>query len=87
MLASGSVMQWFRLFPVPWRTGATFVHDAFAFAVFLVVTGHVVFALTHPDAMRSMIKGWVTEIWADRHAPGWLEEERAANPDAGARRG
>ncbi len=37
MLATGSVMQWFGLFPLTWRTGATFVHDAVAFAVFVVV--------------------------------------------------
>jgi len=34
-------MQWFGHFPVSWRTGATFVHDVFAFAVFIVVIGHV----------------------------------------------
>ena len=77
MLATGSVMQWFGHFPVSWRTGATFVHDIFAFAVFVVVFGHICFALTHPGSMRSMIKGWVTEAWAARHAPGWLAEERA----------
>jgi cytochrome b subunit of formate dehydrogenase len=22
-----------------------------------------------------MIKGWVTEAWAARHAPAWLQEE------------
>ena len=83
MLASGSVMQWFRFFPVSWRTGATFVHDTFALAVFVVVFGHIGFALTHPGAMRSMIKGWVTEAWAARHADGWLEEEREATERAG----
>lgn len=75
MLATGSVMQWFRFFPVTWRTGATFVHDVLAFAVGVVVVGHVGFALTHRDSMRSMLKGWVSESWAERHAPGWLEEE------------
>jgi formate dehydrogenase subunit gamma len=76
MLATGSVLQWFRFFPVPWRTGATFVHDVLAFAIFVVVFGHVLFAVTHPESMRSMIKGWVTEKWAARHATAWLEEER-----------
>jgi formate dehydrogenase subunit gamma len=79
LLASGSVMQWFRFFPVSWRTGATFIHDVFAFAVFVVVFGHVVFALTHRDSMRSMIKGWVTETWATRHANGWLQEQRVGD--------
>ena len=76
MLASGSVMQWFRFFPVSWRTGATFVHDVFAFSVVLVVVAHISIALTHRDAMRSMVRGWVTESWASRHAARWLDEER-----------
>jgi formate dehydrogenase subunit gamma len=77
MLATGSVLKWFSFFPVSWRTGATFVHDVLAFAIFVVVFGHIVFALVHPDSMRSMIKGWVSEVWAARHAPGWLREEKA----------
>jgi formate dehydrogenase subunit gamma len=77
LLASGSVMQWFGFFPVSWRTGATFVHDVFAVAVFVVVFGHIVFALTHHDSLRSMIKGWVTETWATHHAGGWLKEQKA----------
>jgi formate dehydrogenase subunit gamma len=77
MLATGSILKWFRFFPVSWRTGATFVHDVLAFAIFAVVFGHIVFALVHPDSMRSMIKGWVPEAWAARHAPGWLREEKA----------
>jgi len=70
-------MQWFRFFPVSWRTGATFVHDLFALAVAVVVFGHIAFALTHRDSMRSMIKGWVTEAWASRHAHGWFDEHQA----------
>jgi formate dehydrogenase subunit gamma len=75
MLATGFIMKWFRFFPVSWRTGATFVHDVLAFAIFAVVIGHILFALTHRESMRSMIKGWVTEAWASRHAPDWLREE------------
>ena len=77
MLATGSILKWFRFFPVDWRTGATFVHDVFAFAIFVVVVGHVLFALAHPDSLRSMIRGWVTQTWAARHAPGWLAEEQS----------
>ena len=76
MLATGSMLQWFRFFPVSWRTGATFVHDVFAFAIFAVVLGHIALALTHRDSMRSMIKGWVTEGWVARHAAAWLREMR-----------
>jgi formate dehydrogenase subunit gamma len=74
MLGTGSILKWYRFFPLDWRTGATFVHDVLALGVFVVVTGHVAFALTHRDALRSMFRGWVTEPWARRHASGWLAE-------------
>jgi formate dehydrogenase subunit gamma len=45
MLATGAVMRWFQLFPLPWRTGATAVHDWLAIAIVVVVTGHVWFAV------------------------------------------
>jgi formate dehydrogenase subunit gamma len=77
MLATGFILKWFRFFPVSWRTGATFVHDALAFAIFAVVIGHILFALTHRESLRSMIKGWVSEAWAARNAPGWLREVKA----------
>jgi formate dehydrogenase subunit gamma len=76
MLATGFILKWFGFFPVSWRTGATFVHDALAFAIFAVVIGHILFAVTHRESMRSMIKGWVSEAWAARNAPGWLQEEK-----------
>jgi formate dehydrogenase subunit gamma len=83
MLATGIVLKWFGLFPLNWRTGATLVHDLFALAIFIVVFGHVVFAVTHRDALRSMLRGWVTEGWARRHAPSWLEEEQARSTKGG----
>jgi formate dehydrogenase subunit gamma len=78
MLGTGFVLKWFRFFPVSWRTGATFVHDVFAYAIVIVIIGHVLFAVTHPQSLRAMIKGWVTEAWAARHASAWLEEENAS---------
>jgi formate dehydrogenase subunit gamma len=77
MLVTGAMLKWFRFFPVDWRTGATFVHDVFAFAIFFVVAGHVLFAVAHPESFRSMIRGWVTQVWAARHAPGWLAAEQS----------
>jgi formate dehydrogenase subunit gamma len=77
MLATGFILKWFRFFPVSWRTGATFVHDVLALAIFAVVIGHILFALTHRESLRSMIKGWVSEAWAARNAPGWLREVKA----------
>lgn len=85
MLVTGSMLQWFRFFPVPWRQGATFVHDIFFFAIFAVVIGHVFMALTHPGSLRSMFTGRVSEKWAATNAAGWLKEKRATNdssPDA-----
>jgi formate dehydrogenase subunit gamma len=75
MLTTGIVLKWFQFFPVSWRVGATFVHDVFAVTIFVVVIGHIIFALAHPDAMRAMVKGWVTQGWAAVHAPSWLREE------------
>jgi formate dehydrogenase subunit gamma len=74
--ATGFILKWFRFFPVGWRTGATFVHDVLALMIFAVVIGHIGFAVTHRDALRAIIKGWVTESWAAKHAPGWLKEEK-----------
>ena len=45
-----------------------------AFAVFAVVIGHIGFALTHRDALRSMFGGRVSRRWARTHAPAWLKE-------------
>jgi len=76
MLVTGSMLQWFRFFPVSWRSGATFVHDLFAYAIFFVVVGHIVMALTHRDTLRSIFEGSVSRNWAERHAARWLREEQ-----------
>lgn len=83
-LATGVVMKWFGLFPVGWRTGATFVHELLAFIFVAVVVGHIVMALTHRDALRSMVRGWVTVSWARRNAPRWAREELGGEQPADA---
>lgn len=80
LLGTGAIMHWFGPFPVPWRTGATFVHEALAWAVVVVLAGHVLMALTHPAALRSMTRGWVSASWARAHAPAWAAEELPAPP-------
>lgn len=85
MLGTGVIMHWFGFFPVSWRTGATFVHDVLAFIVVAVVLGHIGMALTHPQSLRSMVRGWVTPTWARRHAPRWANEV-LADADPGQRR-
>lgn len=81
MLGTGSILRWYRFFPLDWRTGATFVHDVLALLIFIAVFGHIVFALTHRDALRSIFRGWVTESWARRHASGWLKEEQVRSQE------
>jgi formate dehydrogenase gamma subunit len=75
MLATGLVMHFFNTFPVSWRTGATFVHDVVFFGATIVIIGHIAFAFTHLGSLRSIFRGWVSESWAEKHAPAWLEEE------------
>jgi formate dehydrogenase subunit gamma len=80
MLASGLVMHFIHLFPIDWRTGATFVHDVVFFVALAVIIGHIGFAVTHPTALRSIVKGSVSAVWAKRHAPAWLEEDPETAP-------
>jgi formate dehydrogenase subunit gamma len=75
MLLTGSVMHWFSAFPVDWRTGATFVHDWLAVAVFVVVLGHIGTALADPDALSGMVRGSVPARWARDRRPRWVPEE------------
>lgn len=85
MLGTGSIMHWFRYFPVDWRTGATFVHDWLAIVLTVVILGHLKMAFSDADARRGMSQGWVPTIWARRHRPKWYEEMtgHAARPERG----
>ena len=74
LFITGVVLKWFSLVPVSWRSGATFVHDTFAWLLVLVVVGHIVMALSHREALASMVRGRVSESWAKRHAPRWWDE-------------
>jgi formate dehydrogenase subunit gamma len=77
MLGTGSIMKWFDLFPLDWRTGATFVHDWFALGIWAAVIGHILFAVKDGDALDSMIGGTVPAAWARTKAPLWYEELRS----------
>jgi formate dehydrogenase subunit gamma len=79
MWATGYILQWFRFFPVSWRSGATVTHDVLAFALFAAIFGHILMALTHREPLVSMFKGTVSEEWAEQHAPAWFNEERGQN--------
>ena len=77
MLGTGSIMKWFDLFPLDWRTGATFVHDWFALGIWAAVIGHILFAVKDGDALDGMIGGTVPAAWARTKAPLWYEELRS----------
>jgi formate dehydrogenase subunit gamma len=81
MLATGGIMRWYEPFPLSWRTGATFVHDWTAIATWLVVAGHIVFALSRPPALRSMVTGRMSRAYARHHHPRWAAEDGAEQGD------
>jgi formate dehydrogenase subunit gamma len=74
MLGTGTILT----FPHPWpdsiRAGATFVHDWLFFAIFVVVIGHLCYALRDRGSLSGMFLGYVPEDWAARHHPTWLDE-------------
>jgi formate dehydrogenase subunit gamma len=87
MLATGSIMRWYKPWPLRWRTGATFVHDWIAIALFVTITGHIMKALSDSGALSGMLTGKVSRAWARLHAPRWAEEmSRAEGADAPAGR-
>jgi formate dehydrogenase subunit gamma len=78
LFLSGLALATSAALPLPWRIGATFVHDVMAAVVVVLVAGHVAMALAHPESLRSMIRGRISRGWAAVHAPRWLAEEEAA---------
>ena len=81
MLGTGLIMQWYDV-ALNYRTGATFVHDVLATVLVVVIVSHILVALSHPVALRSMCRGWVSESWARRHGPEWLETVSPSPPAA-----
>ena len=74
MLGTGAIMKWYEPWPLSWRTGATFVHDWLAILAVIAILGHIGYALRDPATLRSMRRGTISRRWAQRHAPGWLDE-------------
>ena len=74
LLGTGVLMYFVGLAPLPWRSGATFVHDWFSLALGVLVVGHVTFALKDPEARRGMRTGSVSRWWARTEHAGWLHE-------------
>ena len=74
LLGTGVLMYFVGLAPLPWRSGATFVHDWFSLALGLLVVGHVIFALKDPESRRGMRTGSVSRSWARIEHAGWLHD-------------
>lgn len=79
-IGTGVLMRWAPPAFITFQTGATLVHDLVFLLLAVLVVGHVVMALVHPEAMRSMLHGRISEAWARRHAPRWLEEKGTRAP-------
>jgi formate dehydrogenase subunit gamma len=84
LLGTGVLMYFVGLAPLPWRSGATFVHDWFALALGLLVIGHVIFALKDPEARRGMRTGSVSRAWARIEHAGWLRDLEGATASESA---
>jgi formate dehydrogenase subunit gamma len=79
MLGTGIIMRWFEPFSLDTRTGATFVHDWFAFMVWVAVLGHIWFAFKDPEALRSMLQGTISARWARMRRPRWYAQTRESD--------
>jgi formate dehydrogenase subunit gamma len=73
-VATGVILKGFEPFPLSIRTGATFVHDWLALAIWISITAHVVFALRDSDALRAMTRGTISARWARTKRPRWYED-------------
>ena len=71
LLGTGVVMEYGHGWPLSLRTGATWVHDWTAAALFLLVLGHVHLAYRDSDARRGLRTGRVPVAWARREHPAW----------------
>lgn len=80
LLGTGVVMYFTNVTRLSWRSGATFLHDWFSLAFGLLVLGHIVYAVRDPEAMSSMLRGFVSLRWARRQHGRWAEE---LAPDTG----
>jgi formate dehydrogenase subunit gamma len=82
MLGTGAMLFWPNLWALSLRVGATFVHDWLALAIFVVVVGHIWYAVREPEALQGMRSGLVPRSWARRSHPGWLPDQDPHDPGA-----
>ena len=74
LLGTGTLMFFTGLVRLPWRTGATFVHDWFALGLGLLVLGHIFYAISDPEARQGMRTGRVPRRWAEKEHPEWASD-------------
>jgi formate dehydrogenase subunit gamma len=82
IMAAGSIFPWLGTFPDNTKTGATFVHDAFALFIWMAVLGHIYLAFNDSDALRSMTRGDISTRWARAKRPLWYDEQVGSNPQS-----
>ncbi|MEU0030434.1 cytochrome b/b6 domain-containing protein [Streptomyces sp. NPDC006335] len=84
MMFTGLLMWFMGLLPLISRTSAIFVHDLLAWAITLVLLGHMRKAFEDPEARSGMRTGYVSLSWAQRYHSRWLREERVTGGAADA---
>lgn len=75
---TGLLMWFIGLLPFVSRTSAIFVHGCLAWAIAVVLLGHMRKAFEDPEARLGMRTGHVSRSWAARHHTRWLREEPVA---------
>jgi formate dehydrogenase subunit gamma len=83
MALTGTVMFFPDAVRLSWRTGASFVHDWFALAIGLLVSGHITYAMRDRESRRGMRTGLVSTGWAQAHHPDWAAELEGRPPGTG----
>ncbi|ONH23381.1 formate dehydrogenase [Pseudofrankia asymbiotica] len=71
------LLMWFGAdlsVPDRYRTGATFVHDVFAYGIFFAICGHLWMASRDPFSRAGMRTGYVPTWWATAEHPHWDTE-------------
>ncbi|MGW3640355.1 cytochrome b/b6 domain-containing protein [Streptomyces sp. NPDC005131] len=81
MMFTGLLMWFLGFLPSISRTSAIFVHDFLAWAITIVLIGHMRKAYQDPEARLGMRTGYVSRSWAARYHSRWLRDDR---PDSAA---
>lgn len=75
MMFTGLLMWFWGVLPFISRTSAVFVHDCLAWAITIVVAGHMRMAYRDPEARLGMRTGYVSAAWVERYHSRWLWQD------------